>query len=172
VPAPTAASLIDAVDEADRPIAAVERSVVLEAAANFRVVHVFVFDGSGRLLLQQLGHNRDRNPLRWGSSVAGYLYASEADWAGARRRLFEELGLETALRKHGSVAMRDMNSTKFITLFTTVSDHAEIREPEHIERIEFRDLAVILADLGGDPESYTPTFARAFRFYWTTGPVQ
>jgi isopentenyl-diphosphate delta-isomerase len=171
MPAPTAASLIDAVEVGDRPVGLVERGLAREAQANFRVVHVFVFDGGGKLLLQQLGHDRERNPLLWGSSVAGYLYASEAEWAAARRRLYEELGLETDLQKYGALAMRDDRSTKFITLFTTQADHAEIREPHHIERIEYRGLERVADEVAAQPQLFTPTFQNVFRFYWATRAV-
>jgi 16S rRNA (adenine1518-N6/adenine1519-N6)-dimethyltransferase len=77
VPAPGRSTPIDRVNKADVPIGLVERGEVFEQGAAFRVVHVFVLDRRGHLLLQQLGARRDRNPLRWGSSVAAYLHAGE-----------------------------------------------------------------------------------------------
>src|ERR1700747_2339042 len=105
MPAPRASALIDRVDPADRPVGKVRRGEVFEKRAGFRVVHVFVFDWEGQLLLQQLGRHRDRNPLKWGSSVAGYLNAGEDYLEAAQRRLREELRLETPLAKFGSAVM-------------------------------------------------------------------
>ena len=168
MPAPTKETLIDAVDAADEPIAVIERGRALKTRRNFRVAHVFVFDLAGQLLLQQLSGQRERHPLRWGSSVAAYLYAGEPDWAGARRRLREELGLSTQLRKHGTFPMRDEESLKFVSLFTTPSDHARIREPSHIERIEYRELGWIDSAIDRDPATFTPTFVQTYRFFRAT----
>lgn len=168
MPAPTKETLIDAVDAADEPIATVERGRALKTRRNFRVAHVFVFNLAGELLLQQLSSQRERHPLRWGSSVAAYLYAGEPDWAGARRRLREELGLLTQLRKHGTFPMRDGDSLKFVSLFTTPSERARVREPTHIERIEFRELSRIDSEIERDPVTFTPTFLQTYSFFRAT----
>jgi isopentenyldiphosphate isomerase len=165
--APSASTLIDRVDDYDRPIGVVERGAVFEQHANFRVVHIFVFDTAGRLLLQKLGHKRERNPLRWGSSVAGYLYAGESYHAAARRRLREELGLEAELDPVGRTMMIDRGSRKFIMLFrTTVSaNEPRIAEKDHIEDIRFWELTEIEEALARDPEIFTETFRHVFSFF-------
>src|SRR5436305_161713 len=83
VPRPTPNSLIDRVDDQDRPIGVIERGRALEEGVNFRTVHVFVFDHQGRLLIQQLSQTRERHAMQWGSSVAGYLHAGESYEDGA-----------------------------------------------------------------------------------------
>ena len=168
MPAPTNETLIDAVDVADEPIATVPRGRVLKTRRNFRVAHVFVFNAAGHLLLQQLASERERHPLRWGSSVGAYLYAGEPDWAGARRRLFEELGISTQLRKRGTFPMTDEQSLKFVSLFTTRSNRPRVRERSHIKRIEYRDLGRVEADIARDPETFTPTFVHAYGFFRAT----
>jgi isopentenyl-diphosphate delta-isomerase len=168
--APSASDLIDRVDEYDRPIGVVERGAVFEQHANFRVVHVFVFDGEGRLLLQKLGHKRERNPLCWGSSVAGYLHAGESYDAAARRRLREELGIEAPLDPIGRTMMIDRGCRKFIMLFQTTVSAGEprIAEKEHIEEIRFWQLREIEEWLARDPEAFTETFRHVFRFFEKT----
>lgn len=168
--APSASDLIDRVDEYDRPIGVVERGAAFEQHANFRVVHVFVFDEAGRLLLQKLGHKRERNPLRWGSSVAGYLHAGESYDAAARRRLREELGIEASLDPIGRTMMIDRGCRKFIMLFQTLVAASEprIAEKEHIEKIRFWQLREIEERLAQDPEAFTETFRHVFRFFEKT----
>ena len=168
MPAPSPLSAVDAVDEADAPVGVAPRARVLADHLNFRTIHIFVFDSDGRLLVQQLGEQRDRHPLRWGSSVAGYVFAGEPEWAAARRRLREELGLRTKLRKHGALAIDDEHSTKFVTLFVTHSHRPQIRDGEHIQRIAFRVLTEVEADLDIRPDDFTPTFSTLFRFFRAT----
>jgi isopentenyldiphosphate isomerase len=162
--APTASSLIDRVDEYDRPVGVVERGAVFEQHANFRVVHIFVFDTAGRLVLQKLGRKRERSPLRWGSSVAGYLHAGESYYAAARRRLREELGLEAKLDPVGRTMMIDRGSRKFIMLFRVIVSASEprIADKDHIEEIRFWELIEIEEALARNPEAFTETFRYVF----------
>jgi isopentenyl-diphosphate delta-isomerase len=168
MPAPSATAPIDWVDAADRPITTVSRGEVFQRRAGFRVVHVFVFNDGGEMLLQQLGRHRDRNPLKWGSSVAGYLNAGEEYLDGAARRLREELGLTTALAKFGSAVMPDQGARKFITLYLTTSSYASVTEPGHIESLLFKPIPEIQAQIKRWPGNFTETFLFLFRFYLST----
>lgn len=177
MPAPSQNAKIAVVDAADRPVGKIERGVVLKQGVRFRVVHIFVFDPQGKLLLQQLGKDRERNPLKWGSSVAGYLKVRESYVVAATRRLKEELGLEepnlrTPLVKHGSIAMQDHASTKFITLYTTTTASLpDITEPGHIEAVGFRPIPELEAELKRSPESFTETFRYIYKFFRATSAL-
>jgi isopentenyl-diphosphate delta-isomerase len=171
MPAPSLNTEITLVDAADRSIGKIERGVVLEQAAGFRVIHIFVFNPEGELLLQQLGEKRERNPLKWGSSVAGYLNVGESYVVAARRRLKEELGLSTPLVKHGSISMQDHASTKFISLYTTTASQPRIAEPGHIQAIEFWPNQKLEAELERAPESFTETFRYIYKFFRATSAL-
>ena len=69
--------LLDAVDANDHVIGVIRRGDVFAQRANFRVVHAFVFNALGELLLQQIAPRR-RHPLMWGSSVAGFVASGES----------------------------------------------------------------------------------------------
>src|SRR3954454_2699766 len=102
------AMLIDRVDRSDAVIGPIERRRVFELKANFRVVHVFVLDRQGRLLLQQIPPGGKRHPGYWGCSVAGYLFTGESYEEAARRRLGQELGVADAEPGFfGKVTMND-----------------------------------------------------------------
>lgn len=157
VPAPTAAGLVDAVDDRNERVGTVPRRDVFTAGTNFRTVHVLVFDDAGALLLQRLAGERDRHPLRWGSSVAGYLHAGEDYASAARRRLQEELSLTTPLRQVGITAMPDDGVTKFIGVFITRSNTARIGEPQHIAALRYWPRDQLGARLQREPELFTPS---------------
>jgi isopentenyl-diphosphate delta-isomerase len=168
MPAPSASTPIDWVDAADRPVATVRRSEVFRRRAGFRVVHIFVFNDRGEMLLQQLGRQRDRNPLKWGSSVAGYLNAGEEYLEAAVRRLREELGLTTQLAKFGSAVMPDQGARKFITLYVTTASHPQVTEPGHIEGVLFKPISEIQSQMKDWPDNFTETFLFLFGFYLST----
>lgn len=167
MPAPTSSTLIDVVDERDRPTGTIERGRVLEEGKGFRVTHVWVFH-QGSLLLQQLGRHRERHPLQWGSSVAAYLHRGEDYDEAARRRLDEELGLHLPLRRYTVAKMQDRESTKFIALFLTwvpMADLPEIREPEHIETLRYWTRDEIDRTLETSPQRFTETFRYLYGIY-------
>ena len=168
MPAPSASAPIDWVDASDKPIKTVDRGEVFRRRAGFRVIHIFLFNPQGEMLLQQLGRQRDRNPLKWGSSVAGYLNAGEEYLDGAARRLREELGLSTPLAKFGSVVMPDQGARKFITLYLTTAASATVAEPGHIESLRFASASQIQEQVGAWPDNFTETFVFLFQFYLST----
>lgn len=61
------------------------------------VVHVCVFDGAGRLLLQRRAEDKQLWPGRWDVTAGGAVHAGETSAEGAQRELFEEMGLELDL---------------------------------------------------------------------------
>jgi isopentenyl-diphosphate Delta-isomerase len=169
MPRPGPTSLIDRVDDANRPIGVVTRADAFRTRANFRTVHVLVFNHDGELLLQQLAPTRERNPCKWGSSVAGYMHAGETYRHAARRRLAEELGLDTPISEVGVTPMDDDGVTKFIGVYTTISDNPEVAEPEHIEAIQFRPLGEIEQDIYDQPDSFTETLRHVLDYWITEG---
>jgi isopentenyl-diphosphate Delta-isomerase len=169
VPAPGPQDPIDRVDELNAPVGVVRRGDVFSVGANFRVVHVLLLGAdSTTVLVQQLGHARERHPLLWGSSVAGYLHVSESAEDGANRRLGEELGLVLPLRCIGWTHMFDNGVKKFIAVFTGVSDSAQINEPEHIESLRFIPLRELERAVSDGPQQFTETFLHVFEYYMTS----
>lgn len=162
--APTKSSLVDTVDSRDRPIGTMARGQVLPAGSNFRTAHVFIRTDSG-LLLQRLGASRSRHPLRWGSSVAAYLFAGEDYMTAARRRLQDELALDLPLIEIGKLAMHDGASTKFVHLFEGESDVSAIADPSHIAELRSFSLDQVDVASRSDPASFTPTFLGLWSLY-------
>lgn len=168
MPAPLPTSPIDAVDDENTPVGQVPRREVFARGTNFRTVHVLVTDDSGNLLLQQLAASRERHPLRWGSSVAGYLYAGEDAPFAARRRMAEELGLDLPLREVGVTGMPDGGVTKFISVFTAVLEAGV--EPRNAAPEQIADLRLWTPDeldvaIHSHPETFTASLLHVLDFW-------
>lgn len=160
MPAPRPCDVIDRVDDSNVVIGVVPRAEALTSGVGFRTAHVLVRNHGGDLLLQQIGDDGTRHPGRWGASAAGYLHAGEAPDEGAARRLGEEIGLWTQLDFAGCVHMRDEDSSKFVYVYVTVADEAEIREPGHVAQLRFWGLDRIHDQLAEDADVFTETFPR------------
>ena len=165
-PEPGMSMLIDRVDDSDHVIGTISREQVFRAHANFRVVHVFLFDGEGRLLIQQLSLTRERNPGRWGSSVAAYLFAGEVYEEAARRRLWEELRIrDIELAVAGKTVMNDNGCRKYISLFTGTCVETLHPDPAHIASVQPVSLANVARMVTQQPEILTPTFIHVFKYF-------
>jgi isopentenyl-diphosphate delta-isomerase len=157
---------VDVVDLSDRPIGTAARRDVLTKRADFRVVHVFLMDTEGRILLQQLSPNRDRNPLRWGASVAAYLFAGETYEEAARRRLAQELNVtDVTLTRVGKTSMLDETSIKFIEVYQATYEGPIAFDESHIAGLAYETPDAIAESLKNDPATFTPTFRVLFPFF-------
>lgn len=165
LPIPTAEMLIDTVDTRDVPIGVIKRSDVLSQAKNFHTAHLFLFESTGRLLLQQLSGTRERHAFRWGASVAGYLFANETYSEAIIRRTRQELGVTVDPILIGTIAVDEAHATKFVSLFKAIHDGDVSYDRQHIADVKYMSLDEISADLTTDPDRFTPTFVRLFRFY-------
>jgi len=164
-----AAEVLDRVDEQDQPVGTIARADLFRVHANFRVAHVFIFNPSGELLLQELAPTRLRHPGRWGSSVAAYVAAGEDYVQAARRRLLEELGIAgMQLDEIGKTQMSDEGCHKFITLYAGLQPGPFAIDSSHISKIEFAPLDLIRRTAAQDPSRFTPTFLHLLDFYTRT----
>ena len=85
--------LVDLYDENRVPLGrAAERSAQKGSGEYRMVVHVCVFDGRGRLLIQQRTPQKLIWPNLWDVSVGGGVDAGEDSRRGAEREFREELG--------------------------------------------------------------------------------
>jgi len=143
----------------------IRRRDVFAEHADFRVVHVLIFNVQGQILLQRLAFNRKRNPGAWGSSVASYLFASETYEAAAMRRVKEELGvIATPLTFIGKTEMMDDGCLKFISVFTMNHDGSFAVDRSHIKKIEFVSPFLIEQMIDDGTRQFTPTFLHVFRY--------
>jgi isopentenyldiphosphate isomerase len=157
--------VIDVVNDSDVVIGSIERKDVFAAKVNFRVVHVFIFDDQGHLLLQQIPDQGKRSPGHWGSSVAGYVFAGETYDEAAARRLEQELGVKNAkLRLVGKTSMEDEGCRKFITLYSVTLNGPFTPDRTHIAKLEFLSTGTIATMMREDKRQFTPTFLHLFRF--------
>lgn len=151
--------LLDSVDAADRRLGTVIRRDVFSSKAGFRVAHIFLFNTSGAILLQQLAGSRLRFPFHWGSSVAAYLFSGESYVGAAQRRVEQELGVSgLVLDPVLKTAMNDNGCQKFIELFTAVFDGTFMIDRSHIAKVDFFAPTMIETAITQGARQFTPTF--------------
>jgi 8-oxo-dGTP pyrophosphatase MutT (NUDIX family) len=88
------------------------RSEVHRLGLWHRSSHLWLFDGRGRVLLQQRHPGKETDPGRWDIAVAGHLSAGQTPLEAMVREAREELGLAldpAALTPLGTLAKQDVS---------------------------------------------------------------
>jgi isopentenyl-diphosphate Delta-isomerase len=157
-------SIVARVDDGDNVVDTVERGDVFRLKANFRVVHIFLFNRDGQLLIQQIARDGTRSPGLWGSSVAGYVLATETYENAAHRKILQEIGVDLSLSYIGKTAMDDDGCKKFIGLYAGICDGPFLRDKKEIDAVRFIDVESV-DTTSQEMNAFTPTFLHALRFY-------
>lgn len=154
---------LDVVNERDEVTGRATRREVHRLGLLHRAVHVWVFDGAGRMLLQKRSMFKDSHPGAWDSSCSGHVDAGEDYAQCVLRELREELGLEVEpgmLRELDYVAAGPETDLEFVRLYGVVCDGPFRPQPEEIDAVRFYTFSELADFLSGRG----PSAARAFRF--------
>ncbi|WP_129843302.1 isopentenyl-diphosphate Delta-isomerase [Streptomyces sp. RFCAC02] len=97
--------MLELVDEDGTTIGTAEKLAAHRAPGRLhRAFSVFLFDASGRLLLQRRAHGKYHSPGVWSNTCCGHPLPGEAPFLAATRRTTEELGAAPeSLRAVGTV---------------------------------------------------------------------
>jgi isopentenyldiphosphate isomerase len=133
------------------------------------VVHLHLFDRSGRMYLQKRGADKDRFPGRWDTSVGGHVSPGESPDQAILREAAEELGLDledtgdpAGLTRLEPYIYGDEIETEYVVPYRLVYSGSLDPNPEEVEAGGFFELDEISRRLRESPEEFTPHFRLAF----------
>ncbi|MFE5833300.1 MULTISPECIES: isopentenyl-diphosphate Delta-isomerase [unclassified Streptomyces] len=137
--------MLELVDEDGRTIGTAEKLAAHQAPGQLhRAFSVFLFDESGRLLLQRRALGKYHSPGVWSNTCCGHPYPGEAPFAAAARRTFEELGVSPSLlAEAGTVRYNHPDPAsglveqEFNHLFVGLVQAAPRPDPEEIDDTVF-----------------------------------
>ncbi len=161
--------LVELVDEYGNPSGS---ATVADAHAapglRHRAFSVHLFDGRGRLLLQQRAAVKTRFPLRWANATCGHPAPGEKVATAASRRLREELGLRNVeLTEIGVYAYRATDPAtgrvedEHDHVFLGIVDEVSLPGPDPAEVAALRWIPPtdLLAELRTRPGEFAPWLA-------------
>src|SRR4030095_5302026 len=153
------------VDKNDRILRDASRSQVHANNLLHRAVHILIFNPAGEVYLQQRSRWEDRHTLKWDSSAAGHVGATESYDETARRELKEELGIGVPLRKISKLSASERTDQEFIWLYRgEVADNLSPNRTE-IETGAFFPETVIDGWTAARPEDFAPGFIECWKVY-------
>lgn len=94
------------VDGRDRAVGSAEKLTAHRSPLLHRAVSVFLFNPSGKLLLQRRAAGKYHSPSRWSNTCCGHPRPGEGSLEAAARRLREEMGILCPLRPIGAFRYR------------------------------------------------------------------
>lgn len=155
--------ILDVVDEFDRVIGSAPRSEVHRVWRLHRAVHVFAFDGSGRLWLQKRSAQKDCFPRAWDSSAAGHLGRGESYEACAIREICEEIGLRVVPRFRFKLAACEATGWEYVEVYTCRARGAIHYDCDEIEAGGWFERDSIARWIDRSPRHFAPGFVKIFR---------
>ncbi|KXK26909.1 MAG: Isopentenyl-diphosphate Delta-isomerase [candidate division WS6 bacterium OLB20] len=127
------------------------------------VVHSWIFNRKGQVLLQQRSLQKKIHPGMWDMSVGGHLSKGDTAKDGLRRELAEELNITDYSAELIRTYVRGKEyETEFIYLYhvSLVDDNQQFTmQTEEVEQVRWFDLAEVYVALRDSTMELTPSIA-------------
>jgi len=125
------------------------------------VVHLHLFNSSGKLFLQKRAMTKDIYPGKWDTSVGGHVSLGETTGEALIRETSEELGLNIVAPEFLHKYLWESSREKELVIsFYTISDAIPSINPDEIEEGKFWSLSQIRNNIGKN--IFTPNFEHEF----------
>jgi isopentenyl-diphosphate Delta-isomerase len=148
------------VNERDEEVGSGEKLEVHREGRLHRAFSVFVFDSSGRLLLQKRAATKYHSGGLWSNTCCGHPRPGEPTVGAARRRLREEMNFDCELRPSTSFIYRaevDNELTEWEYDHVLVGRYDDAPDPDASEVADWRWVGVeeLRAEMDERPEEFT-----------------
>jgi isopentenyldiphosphate isomerase/intracellular septation protein A len=126
------------------------------------VVHLHVFNKTGKLYMQKRSMNKDTQPGKWDTSVGGHIGLGETVAEALKRETTEELGLNGFIPQFlGSYVWESSREKELVNSFKTITEQIPVINREEIDEGRFWSLQEIANNIGN--EIFTPNFEHEFK---------
>ena len=133
------------------------------------VVHLHVFNKSGKIFLQKRAMTKDIQPGKWDTSVGGHIGPGETITDALFRETREELGLKGFTPQFlGKYIWESPRERELVNSFSTVSEQVPEINRDEIDEGRFWSMHEIKKDLGMG--LFTPNFEHEFRLLFSSVP--
>lgn len=149
------------VDENDMELGRMEKMQAHVSGSLHRAISVFVFDGEGKLLLQQRAAGKYHCAGKWSNTCCTHPYPGETNLAAARRRLNEEMGMDCGLMPWGHILYRAAFDNGLIEheydhIFIGVSNRLPVINPAEAAAYQYVSIDELKTAIAQHPDEFTP----------------
>jgi isopentenyl-diphosphate delta-isomerase len=155
------------VDVNDIQTGVMEKMEAHEKGLLHRAFSVFIFNSKGEMLLQQRAITKYHSGGLWTNACCSHPYPGEETKMAAHRRLKEELGFETAIKKVADFVYKadfdnGLTEHEFDHVFAGEYEGLLNLNPDEVMDTCYKTVAEIQKDLVTHPGHYTAWFHLAF----------
>lgn len=151
------------VNPQDEVLGLMEKMQAHENALLHRAFSVFLFNDKGEMLLQRRAAGKYHSPLQWTNACCSHPRENESYIDAAKRRLQEELGIETALTErfffiYKADVGQGLWEHELDYVFTGEYNGDFTLNPDEVAEIKYLSIADLEKEIEDFPEHYTEWF--------------
>ena len=159
------------VDENDNQVGVMPKLEAHQKGLLHRAFSVFIFNSKYELLLQKRASSKYHSGGLWTNTCCSHPREGEEILDAAKRRLIEEMGIETSLRKvHDFIykAELDNNLTEheFDHVFYGIYNEDPIINKDEADDFKWIDMDSLNEDIKTNGNNYTIWFKIAFEYFY------
>jgi isopentenyl-diphosphate delta-isomerase len=155
------------VNESDEPVGRMGKMEAHQRGLLHRAFSIFIFDSKGRMLLQQRSGEKYHGAHLWTNACCSHPFPDEGIDDAAQRRLKEELGFTTALKKIFSFTYyakveNNLIEHEFDHVFAGEYENEIHPNGNEVAAYTYESMEEIKRNISSCPEKFTSWFKIAF----------
>lgn len=158
------------ISEKDEILGVMEKMQAHENGLLHRAFSVFLFNEKGEMLLQKRASTKYHSPNQWTNAVCSHPRIDETYIEGAKRRLKEELGIETEITpKFHFIYKADVGQNlwehELDHVFTGDFNGAVKMNPDEVSEVRYVTMQDLENEMETHPENFTEWFKIILKEY-------
>lgn len=151
------------VNENDIEVGTMEKMEAHQKAVLHRAISVFILNSKGEWLLQQRTLDKYHSKGLWTNTCCSHPYPGETTEQAAKRRLSEEMGLNTELKnifsfKYKQELENNLTEHEFDHVFIGFTNEQPTPHPDEVMAYKYVSFDNLKKDIDLHPENYTVWF--------------
>ena len=159
------------VDEKDNQVGLMPKLEAHQKGLLHRAFSVFIFNSDYKLLLQKRASSKYHSGGLWTNTCCSHPRDGEDTADAANRRLYEEMGIKTSLRKVYEFIYRaeldnNLIENEFDHVFYGIYNDDPILNTDEADDFKWIDMETLKNDIDNNPDQYTVWFKIAFDYFY------
>jgi isopentenyl-diphosphate delta-isomerase len=159
------------VDKNDNQVGLMPKLEAHEKGVLHRAFSIFIFNSKYELLLQKRASSKYHSGGLWTNTCCSHPREGEDILDAANRRLDEEMGIKTSLRKvydfiYKAELDNQLTEHEFDHVFYGVFDNDPILNKDEAEDFKWVDMETLNNDIIKNEDNYTVWFKIAFEYFY------
>ena len=159
------------VDKNDNQVGLMPKLEAHEKGVLHRAFSIFIFNSKYELLLQKRASAKYHSGGLWTNTCCSHPRENEDIFDAANRRLDEEMGIKTSLRKvydfiYKAELDNQLTEHEFDHVFYGVYDNDPILNKDEADDFKWVDMETLNNDIVKNEDNYTVWFKIAFEYFY------